>query len=108
MISALCCPSCKQEGISLQEGAKQGSARHFIIQCICGWRKVFWSSEKGSYGGFEVNKRTVYAARNSGIGYNGLVKCHAILNLPPTVTRNNYNTISKAKQGILIFQKHYL
>ena len=96
VISLLCCPSCGQTSLHLSESkTKQGSARLFSIVCLCEWKHEFWSSEKTINGGFEINSRLVYAFRSLGQGFCGLERFHTLLNLPPSLTRNNYNLVSK-------------
>ena len=95
VIALLGCPSCKETTLSLHEVEKQGSARKLKVACSCEWVHEFWSSEKISNGAFDINRRMVYGARACGLGYSGLERFHAMLNLPPTLTRNNYDIISK-------------
>ena len=96
VISLLCCPTCGQTSLRLCESkTKQGSARLLSIVCLCEWRHEFWSAEKTINGGFEINNRLVYAFRSIGQGFCGLERFHTLVNLPPSLTRNNYNIILK-------------
>ena len=42
----------------------------------------------------EVNLRSVYATRRCGVGHKGLQKLCGVMNLPPPVTRKNYDNLS--------------
>ena len=43
---------------------------------------------------FEVNIRSVYALRSTGVGHTGLEKFCGMMNMPPPMTVGNYNKIS--------------
>ena len=96
IIKLLCCPRCMQDGLLLDEVGTSGSSCQLKISCECGWYHEVWSSSKTKHGGFEINKRMVYGARSCGIGYCGLEKLHAILNLPPPLSRSNYDTTASS------------
>ena len=93
----LCCPECQSEDLGLHEIGNQGSARNLQLKCSgCEWIHHFWTSNKTVNGGFDINRREVYAARSCGLGYSGLEKLHVLLNMPPPLTRKNYGTVSRS------------
>ena len=44
---------------------------------------------------FEINRRTVLAAREIGIGHKGFVKFSGVMNMPPPMKKNSYKDIVK-------------
>ena len=42
----------------------------------------------------EANLRSVYATRRCGVGHKGFQKLCGVMNLPPPVTRKNYDNLS--------------
>ena len=102
LFSAVSCPGCKSEGLTLQEvfRKKQGLAAAFQLQCpVCLWEHEFYSSKfanlegKKSKNNFEVNVRAVMAMRNLGIGHDGL-ECFCLhMNMNQPMTRNNYSKL---------------
>ena len=51
--------------------------------------------QKNSKWGHEINNRSVYAFRSIGQGFCGLERFPTVVNLPPSLTRNNYNIMLK-------------
>ena len=43
---------------------------------------------------FDVNIRSVYAMRSCELGYNALAKCCGLMNLPPPVSKKNFQKLS--------------
>ena len=86
--SIMACPQCLQCSITVKEDGtkKMGFASCITIECeseTCDFKNTFHTSpriEKSQ--AFDVNRRVVLAGRNIGIGYNGLVKFSAIMNMP--------------------------
>ena len=96
------CPECKENNIQFVELGKQGCARNLMLECQCGWDHTFWSSEKVNnkltktedpavFRGFDINKRFFYAMRSCGQGYAGMETFCTMMDMPPHLTRNNYD-----------------
>eukprot|EP00112_Aurelia_sp_Birch-Aquarium-sp1_P014509 Seg314.3 transcript_id=Seg314.3/GoldUCD/mRNA.D3Y31 product="hypothetical protein" protein_id=Seg314.3/GoldUCD/D3Y31 len=94
VIEMLLCPSCKGNGIVLQEVAnsKMGFASSIDVRCSmrnCQFSTQFYTSKRTGHS-FEINKRAVLASRNIGVGHEGLVKFAAAMNMPPSMNANAY------------------
>ena len=98
----LLCPVCKSN-VTLVEDleSKMGFATALRICCTkatCKFSKPFFTSTKnGQF--FEVNRRTVLAAREIGVGYKGLVKFSGVLNMPLPMSKNAYRGIVKSLES---------
>ena len=44
---------------------------------------------------FDVNTRSAYVMRSCGVGIIALEKLYGLMNLPPPITKNNYQKVSK-------------
>ena len=61
----------------------------------CGFTVIFNTSKKLGHS-FEVNKREILAARNIGVGHQGLVKSRAsTMNMPAPMNKNPYRDFLK-------------
>ena len=101
-ITVVCCPECSQAKLALQGINKRGSATCFRIVCTCAtceWSYQFWSSAKGKFGGFDVNKRIVYSMRSCGQGYSGMERFLAFMNLPKPMAKSNYDNIVRTTKN---------
>eukprot|EP00112_Aurelia_sp_Birch-Aquarium-sp1_P015936 Seg357.6 transcript_id=Seg357.6/GoldUCD/mRNA.D3Y31 product="hypothetical protein" protein_id=Seg357.6/GoldUCD/D3Y31 len=95
----LLCPICMSK-VFLTEvaGSKMGLATSLRLCCTkdqCTFSKSFHTSNKNGQA-FEVNRRTVLAAREVGIGHKGLVKFSGVMNMPPPMNKNSYRDIVKS------------
>ena len=94
VIEMLLCPSCKGNGIVLQEvtNSKMGFASAIDVRCSkrnCQFSTQFYTSKRTGHS-FEINKRAVLASRNIGVGLEGLVKFAAAMNMPAPMNANAY------------------
>ena len=96
------CPVCKYGHVVLEEdkGAKKGFASLLVVKCTshkCSFSKQFYTSSKLEQGkAFEVNRRVVLAARNIGVGHQGLLKFSAVMNMMAPMHQNSYSDHVKA------------
>lgn len=103
IISSLICPVCCNNTVQLAENLNKrfGSASALEISCICGYKKLFYTSPKCTIkgtknAGFEINKRFVYAMRSCGQGYAGMERFATLINMPKPMNKNNYNRLAIA------------
>ncbi len=90
VISAVCCPSCFNPGLFLEEDSRYGLCSHFTLKCKnCEFIKGFASSLKIASNP-EINTRLVYGLRQLGKGHVGASKLCATLNLPPPPCKTAY------------------
>ena len=97
VFSLLLCPDCSSSSLSFGEILKKkiGFASLFVLSCKdCAWSHEFHSSHVMK-GGFEVNKRVVYAMRSIGQGFSGAKKFCSIMNIANLPTKNNYSKLNK-------------
>lgn len=104
------CPVCKYGHVVLEEDkeAKKGFASLLVVKCTsgkCSFSKEFYTSSKIQQGkAFEANRRVVLAARNIGVGHQGLVKFCAVMNMMAPMHENSYSdhvkAIHKAAQSV--------
>ena len=68
-----------------------GFAPEMKVYCQneCGFCVKFNTSRKVGHS-FEVNKRVILAARNIGVGHQGLVKFAATMNMPAPMNKSAY------------------
>ena len=95
VIHMLGCPFCKNTSIILQKDyeKKKGLASLLTIKCtLCDFCTDFYTSR--SYDNtFDINTRAAYSMRAIGHGYSGLETFTSLMNLPKSVTANNYDKI---------------
>ena len=97
VFSMLPCPDCLSHSLVFGDILKKkiGFASFLLLSCkICAWSHEFCTSDVKE-GGFEVNKRVVYAMCNIGQGYSGAKKFCSVMNMPNLPTKNNYLKLSK-------------
>ena len=95
----LLCPNCKTPNVKLEEDqfSKMGFASTIKVYCSyknCDFGTQFYTSNRTGHS-FDVNKRAVLAARNIGVGYQGLRKFAAAMNMPAPMTKKAYATTVK-------------
>ena len=81
---------------------KMGLARFFAISCFeCDWRINFYSSKEvtmssNSQGrkSYEVNRRTLVAFRENGLGLNGIKTFCCFMKMPSPMAQTNYDEIN--------------
>ena len=106
LICALACPRCKKGStLRLHEdhGKRRGLATYLQIYCdsdSCDFIYDTYSSKRVATPGkgakpYDINYRSVYAARSIGSGYSGLEKLCGFLNMPQPMTVKNFDDISK-------------
>ena len=99
IICSLACPARKEICLTLHENSycRKGSASYLILDCECGYSEGFYSSNRlpGHGGGFEVNKRLVYAMRSCGQGHAGLTTFSTLMNMPKPIAKNNYSKLAQ-------------
>ena len=54
---------------------------------------------------FDVNKRVVYSIQSYGLGYAGMETVMALMNLPPPLTRKNFNKLTETIKNAIISQQ---
>ena len=90
----LVCPQCHNSGLVLQENLSQrkGLCSWLDLVCFCCQERIsFYTSLQ--YGSFmEVNRRSVFAAREIGCGRERLRKFCSLMNMPPPVAYKSYNS----------------
>jgi hypothetical protein len=95
----LICPMCfNEDSLVLSDNLKDrhGLASFLVLKCSnCLFRKNFCTSKKSGKQGYDVNKRVVYTMRSLGHGHAGLEKFTSLMNIPPPMTRNNYDKLAK-------------
>ena len=97
VFSMLPCPDCISHSLVFGDilQKKIGFASFLLLSCkSCAWSHEFCTSDV-KQGGFEVNKRVVYAMCNIGQGYSGAKKFCSVMNMPNLPTKNNYLKLSK-------------
>lgn len=99
IVKLLACPDCFTQSLSVRELTKKKKGLTTCLSIVCGdcnYSQDFLTSKPcGLKGGFDVNRRAVYAMRSLGVGYNGLRKFTMLMNMPPPMTENNYGKINK-------------
>ena len=100
LVKDLLCPVCCDSRIyvSTDHSKRKGLSSYIEIKCTCGYYRSEFSSPtiKKSGKGLNayVNTRSVYAMRSCGLGYNALEKFCGLMNLPPPVSKKNYQNLS--------------
>ena len=76
---------------------KQGLAFCLMVSCSCGYSQPFrlTTSQNCGKNEFDVNCHIAYAMRSSGLGYSGIERFISFMNMPRSVTRNNYDRITR-------------
>ena len=94
----LLCPECKAGNISIEEESmKMGFASTITVACEkekCNFSASFCTSSKVGHS-YEVNRRALLAARNIGVGHQGLTKFAAVMNMPQPMSKNAYRNATK-------------
>ena len=89
IFNVLLCPTYESDSLELHEDSnkKHGLSNLLCLKCSkCEYRNDFLTSSKvGQI--FKVNKRIVYSMRSHGIGYTGMEKFDALMNMPPAMTQ---------------------
>ena len=91
------CASCKIERLVLEEIGTYGLGSNLSLSCTnpkCKLFVQFPGSRKGRH--FDVNRRSVLAARRIGRGYSGLQKFCTLMDLPKPVTKSNFTRHQRA------------
>ena len=71
---------------------KYGLYSSLYLKCMkCGFKNDFFTSEKVGRS-FEINQRIVYSMRFLGQGNKSIETFYALMNIPPSMTKNNYET----------------
>ena len=108
MIKILICPLCKNNNVGMEEKphSKMGLASTIQVTCTskrCSFSAEFPTSKKVGKA-YEVNNRAVLAARNIGVGHQGLAKFLGTMNTPPPMHKNAYkdtlSSICKAAKKV--------
>ena len=98
LLKCAVCAVCKVGSIILEEERQQGLGSHMVISCSSescpGANVKFSSSIKTRF--FDVNRRSVLAARRIGRGHSGLQKFCAIMDLPKPVNKTNFQKHQQA------------
>ncbi len=99
MISFLNCPECSQKSVTVQENSsnRMGCCLELYLKCKnCGFMSeaCFTSKRQGQF--FEVNRRLVYAMRQSGCGHRDASNFMRVMNMPPPPNPSAYNNHNKA------------
>ena len=99
IFEVLLCPLCMSKVMLTEDASsKKGLAACLQIYCTkdqCTFSKSFYTSNEDGHA-FEINRRTVLAAREIGIGHKGLVKFSGVMNMPPPMNKNSYKDIVKS------------
>jgi len=92
-ISSLCCPNCYANGLLIRENflKKHGFSSMLYLQCECGFKKEFYTSQNAGKKAFDINRRIIYTMRNLGQGYSGLQKFTTFMNMPTPMTVRNFS-----------------
>ena len=93
IITQLCCPVCKRDGLKLLLNfkKKKGISSHLAVSCECGYLSEFDTSKQCGIGYHDINiRRTAYTMRSCGQGYSGIL-CYDGLSRP--MTEKNYDSI---------------
>ena len=100
-VKDLLCPVCCDSRlyVSTDPSKRKGLSSYIEIKCTCGYYRSEFSSPTITKSGkglnaFDVNTRSVYAMRSCGLGYNALQKFCGLINLPPPVSKKNYQKLS--------------
>ena len=97
------CPDCVANvNIEHLVNNKMGFAQYFLISCVaCPWEIKFCSDkecekvEEGSgRKGFEVNRRSIVAFRENGLGFTGMETFCRCMNMPPPMSKTTFEEIS--------------
>ena len=101
IFNVLSCPTCESGSLELHEDSnkKHGLSNLFLKCSKCEYRSDFFTSSQVGRS-FEVNKRIVYSTRSLGLGYTGIEKFNALMNMPPPMTKNNYESISNKLSSV--------
>ena len=106
VIKMLVCPKCKKASVVMEEDPsyKMGFASSMKVSCpSCNFAKYFSTSKRTGHS-FDVNRRSILAARNIGVGHQGLVKFAAGMDMPPPMNKNAYidaaNVLKEAAQTV--------
>ena len=98
LVRDLLCPVCCDSRlyVSTDPSKRKGLSSYIEIKCTCGYYRSEFSSPtiKKSGKGLNANTRSVYAMRSCGLGYNALEKFCGLMNLPPPVSKKNYQKLS--------------
>ena len=94
VFSMLLCPIYQCETLVLHEDSskKHGLCSSLYLKCMkWEYKNDFLTSEKFGRS-FEINQRIVYFMRSLGQRYTSIEKFNALMNIPPPMTKNNYET----------------
>ena len=92
VFSLLICPDCKEPGLRMHEleSSKMGFASTMKLFCEhCEFATTFYTSKRTGHS-FEVNKRIILAARNIGVGHEGLKRFATVMDMPQPMNANAY------------------
>ena len=96
VFSMLLCPICQCETLVLHEDSskKHGLCSSLYLKCMkWEYKNDFLTSEKFGRS-FEINQRIVYFMRSLGQRYTSIEKFNALMNIPPPMTKNSYETVT--------------
>ena len=104
LISSLCCPYCKQQGIvfNIHDEKHKGFCAKGYVYCQNCEQIIaneFLSEKAGetesANESFEINVRTVFAFMGLGCGFNAIKDWTAMINLPNCITKFTYQGIKE-------------
>ena len=97
------CPDCVGS-INVEHllNAKMGFAQFFDLSCSeCPWKLRFCSSKQceklsPTHGrkGYDINRRTIIAFRENGIGYSGIESFCRCMNMPKPMSKTTFDDVS--------------
>ena len=89
------CPKCGKVMLDLCELKRDGMASHMKLECVCcGWSHDFINTKKTRQS-YQINRRSFYAVRRIGGGYEQLKRFCYLMNLPPPLSENAYRKTNK-------------
>ena len=93
----LLCPICQCGTVVLHEDSskKHGLCYSLYLKCTnCEYKNDFFFTSEKVGRSFEINQRTMYPMRYLGKCYTSTEKFNALMNIPPPMTKNNYETLA--------------
>ncbi|RUS68925.1 hypothetical protein EGW08_023314 [Elysia chlorotica] len=96
LVAALSCPLCSEQGLTMERDYKGGLSHKVKVWCPTCGEYIF--SDFSSPGGKrkDITKRVVLAAKESGLGYEGLCNFFSILNVPKPLHHKTFQQISSS------------
>ena len=103
ILSAVLCPECCNEGLTVEEDdtKRKGLANFILVKCTnCGFTLQKYTSKtvqnigKPGMQSFDANLRSAYAFIRCGLGHRGIEKFCGMMNMPPPMARKNYDKLS--------------